>query len=52
MTKSPARRTRESVQEKQARLHPFMPNPGHPDLCAACNAGRDDLRRGTRIHER
>lgn len=48
--RSTARRTRSVIVGRRRNQHPFVPSPGHPSLCAHCNAGPDDESKGTFIH--
>jgi hypothetical protein len=48
--KSKQKRIRTDRLYRRATQHAFIPSMGHPTLCAACNAGPDDLHRGKVIH--
>ena len=52
LDQSPTHRTRQLVTARRKHPHPFLPSTGHPDLCAACNSGRDEVHRGQHVHTR
>jgi hypothetical protein len=48
--KPPHKRLRNERRQNRNHPHVFIPQAGWPDLCAHCNAGRDEEQRGRFIH--